>query len=138
MAHFASSGARRAKSIAKLARSERELQALVYFGIVANYVNDFDGWTRDPGCLTVRYEDIRGAVGGGSVEAQMAAADRLADWLGTDRDRMRAAMQADTDTTTFRRGVIGAWRDEMEPELAEQIASISGEQMKTWGYLPDA
>jgi hypothetical protein len=135
LAHFAPRAGQGTRAMAEIARSGRELQNLIYFGVVARYVRDFSGWVADPACLTVRFEDIVGPRGGGSVEARTAAADRLADWLGVGRDRMRAAMEADTDTTTFRRGVIGAWRDEMEPELAEMIVQLSGDHMRAWGYL---
>lgn len=37
----------------------------------------------------------------------------------------------------FRRGEVGAWRDELAPELAERIEIDHGEVMRRLGYLPD-
>ena len=134
LAAYADRAGANVQAMARVARSQRELQNIVYFGKVTNQLSAFDGWVSDPRCLTVRFEELVGPDRGGAADVQMATADRLADWLDVDRDRMRAAMEAGIDTSTYRRGVAGAWRDEMAPELAEIIGELSGEVMRAWGY----
>jgi ADP-ribose pyrophosphatase YjhB (NUDIX family) len=108
----------------RLARDAREHQALVYFGMVARDLRQFEGWLDEPRCLVLRFEDIVGPQFGGSVERQSDTAARLAEWLQIDPVRARAALDTDTGTSTFRSGLIGGWRAELDPALAGEITDL--------------
>lgn len=103
--------------------------------------------------VLVRYEDILA-----DPSAQMA---RIAHTLGREatREQLEAAVAATTfdklksqemeggfqeapsrnpDRAFFRRGIAGAWRDELSPELAARIESDHRHVMTRLGYLSDA
>ena len=100
--------------------------------------------------LLVRYEDILA-----DPSAQLA---RIAQTLGREAaaEQLDAAIAAASfdklrrqeiesgfgeapypNRAFFRRGIAGAWRDELPPELAAQIESDHGRVMKRLGYLAD-
>jgi hypothetical protein len=96
------------------------------------------GWQTDPRVLIVRFEELVGARGGGSQESQLAAGHRIADHLGLDLsdDQIVVAMDAAyrPDGGQFRRGQVGAWRDEMPPEIADFINNQRADTLRAWGY----
>ena len=101
--------------------------------------------------VLVRYEDMLA-----DPAAQLA---RIAHTLGREAtsDQLEAAVAATTfdklksqeiesgfhesqnpDRPFFRRGIAGAWRDELSPELAARIESDHGRVMTRLGYLSEA
>ncbi len=81
-------------------------------------------WNQEPNCLLIRFEDLVGEQGGGSVEQQREAVRHIAAHLGRDFD---AAMDAkfgqiySTNSRTFRKGSIDGWRQSLDTESIERI-----------------
>lgn len=79
----------------------------------------------------VRYEDL--------VADPTAEVSRVCDRLGIPLTAGRgsvtpfAELQAD-NPIVYRRGVVGAWRDEMPPDLERRFWGIHGAEMKALGY----
>lgn len=96
------------------------------------------GWQTDPRVLIVRFEELVGARGGGSLESQLDAGRRMAAHLGLtlSDDQIFAAMDAAyrPQGGQFRRGQIGAWRDEMPAEIAAFINQQRADTLRAWGY----
>lgn len=77
-------------------------------------------WRREPGVLLLRFEDLIGERGHGSIEAQRRAVQAICQALALDADAAlvdRVCQQAfDVHAETFRRGKIGSWQDELTPD----------------------
>jgi sulfotransferase 6B1 len=93
-------------------------------------------WEMWPGAIPFRYEELVDPGG------QRAALGQLADALigpDTPRQRERAiergcAAISGRDNITFRRGVIGAWREEFDPETRELARDVLGDVLIALGY----
>jgi hypothetical protein len=134
--HVAQTG-RAGKFVAEMVRiaaNDSELQALIAFGIVGRRIAQFDGWTTDPRCLTLRFEDIVPDELGGAAGRRRDTAQRLGAWLERDPQEVERAFTVGVGTNTFRRGLAGCWRDELEPRLADHISRFYPEVMQRWGY----
>jgi hypothetical protein len=88
--------------------------------------------------LTVRFEDIVGAAGGGDDQGQREAISRVADHLGlrlSQRDLNYITANAfSQQSPTFRKGQIGSWRAEMSSEQRTAFQAIAGSLLVELGY----
>jgi hypothetical protein len=88
-----------------------------------------------PNVCKVSFEELVGARGGGSDDAQLAAVTRIVEFLGMD-----ASPQALTDklyrpeSFTFFKGQIGSWREAFTAEHETLIRSRLGEMIELYGY----
>ncbi len=77
-------------------------------------------WQQEPSVLFVRFEALIGERGDGSSAEQRAAVQAICQHLELAHDDAlidQVCLRAfDTGAATFRRGKIGAWRDELTPE----------------------
>jgi hypothetical protein len=88
-----------------------------------------------PDVCQVSFEELVGAAGGGSDEAQVAAVARIVEFLGLDRDPKKLTGQLfRRDAFTFFRGQIGSWREAFTPAQAPLIASRLQEMIDLYGY----
>ncbi len=75
-------------------------------------------WLQRPNVLTVRFEDLVGARGGGSAEAKLAALEAIAGHCGLAPAHLQElAASSSGATATLRKGRIGGWREEMPAEI---------------------
>lgn len=91
---------------------------------------------RAHGALLLRYEDLVGPRGGGTVERQHAAIRRLAahlDLPATDA-QISAAAAYSTATPTFRRGQIGGWRQDFDEAHIALAHDVLGDVIADLGY----
>ena len=130
----------------QLATNDERLMAMIRgdvaygLGPLAASMQTYTGWLDDPECLIVKFEDLVGAQGGGSDERQRAAVASIAQHVGLaldDSDVQAVAGQVfNRGAQTFRKGVIGDWRNHFS---AEHVAAFneSGGQMllEKYGYL---
>ena len=109
-------------------------------------------WTHrpHPGLHVMRYEDM--------VAAPAETFGKLARFLRVDPpaerfqraldfssfDKMKQieagegfAEKTEHQSTFFRRGRVGGWRDELSPDQVARIVDVHREQMARFGYLPD-
>lgn len=92
-------------------------------------------WVRRPNVLTVRFEDLVGARGGGSAEAKLAALEAIAGHCGlTPAHLQELAASSSGATATLRKGQIGGWREEMPTEIVGEIERDCGDLLEAFGY----
>ncbi len=93
------------------------------------------GWSRFETTLVVRFEDLVGPEGGGCSSAQSKVIENIASYVGAASvDPASVAADLFGGTKVFRRGCIGAWRDELEPGLAETVTTRLGPVLREMGY----
>lgn len=98
------------------------------------------GWLDTEG-LVVRFEDLVGPEGGGSLEAQQAALRSLYRHLGLPvEDRWLALLRArifSSASPTFHQGQIGGWRNVFDDRLKELFKETAGAHLIRYGYERD-
>lgn len=88
-----------------------------------------------PDVCKVSFEQLVGAAGGGSDEAQVAAVGRVIGFLGLAPDPTELTGKLfRRDAFTFFRGQIGSWRDAFTPAQAPLIARRLQEMIDLYGY----
>jgi hypothetical protein len=101
---------------------------------------DSAGWLEPPAHV-VRFEDLVGARGGGSAEAQLRSLRSLMDYVGAPTPepllQQIASALFSADTRTFRAGRIGQWREHFDDELKAMFREMAGEQLIRYGYERD-
>ncbi len=112
-------------------------------------IDGIDGWTpvperyrrflawRDADALLIRFEDLVGAAGGGDDEAQRRTVAAVAEHLGLPHepaalDVARAGLFG--GTATFRKGVLGQWRDEFDAVHVDAAQRAMGDVLTELGY----
>jgi len=98
----------------------------------------FLGWAREDGALLCRFEELVGARGGGSDEVQRKALGDLYRFAGLPSSGAmveEAALQLySTHSTTFRKGVVGDWREHFKPSHVEAFAAVMNGAEVQAGY----
>lgn len=93
-------------------------------------------WLRDPSVHTVRYERL---CGGEGDEAQLDEIVALATFLDRDLTEEQAHGVADRmisrRSLTYRRGVAGAWRDEIPASLLPEVEAELGPLRRELDYV---
>lgn len=139
---------RRAEALAIFPDYESVLRAMV-FGhgepgddfyspeIGARYAG-YAAWVDSPVGLTVRFEDLIGAQGGGSDHAQVQQVSAILDYLGYPADMESSAAFArglfSEKSITFRAGAIDSWRTDLPDDLAHEVVSRCSGWMARLGY----
>jgi hypothetical protein len=100
----------------------------------------FAGWLADADTV-VRFEDLIGGVGGGDDVRQMETLTRLYKTIGVQADealcRSIVERLVSAKSPTFRRGMIGQWRTQIDDESAEVFKRVAGAQITRYGYGGD-
>ena len=95
-------------------------------------------WAENSNFCIIRYEDLVGPYGGGSLEIQLATIEKIADHLGIlvlDDLCKELAGQLYGGTSTFNKGKIGRWKEEFTPEMKEFFKKhFSSEFLIELGY----
>lgn len=98
----------------------------------------YTDWLSDGRTLVVRFEDLVGAAGGGSDDAQHAAVAAVLRACERYRSQEQVAQVAGAvfapHAATFRRGRIGAWRDQFTPEHEAALEATAPGQVAALGY----
>lgn len=130
-------------------RSDAKLSMLaqnnpVYPGIVDIGVlcRGYLGWRDYRPVHWVRFEDLIGERGGGSIQAQLGAVRGLLDFLEIEhRDALVAEVAGriyNPDSTTFNVGVSGRWKSSFDSELEELFSEVAQGQLEAMGYASEA
>jgi hypothetical protein len=100
----------------------------------------FFEWTEHDVCL-VRFENLIGPLGGGSCEAQNTEIRKLAAYAGVQLDAGELEQIASAvyhrGSSTFRKGIIGDWRNQLTPEHRTAFKSVAGQLLVDLGYESD-
>jgi L-ornithine N5-monooxygenase len=88
-----------------------------------------------PNVCKVSFEELVGANGGGSMQAQQHAVARVLDFLGQDKPAESVASQLfSQDAFSFFKGQIGAWHDVFTPEHQKLFNDRLGHMLSLYGY----
>jgi len=116
-----------------------ELQRALILNI-KSYYDLFIGWKDHPQAYAVRFEDLVGPKGGGSLEAQLREIINIGRHIGIHVSRKQALEVADKlfgNTWTFRKGQIGAWKTEFSEENKQLFKEHAGQLLIDLGYERD-
>jgi len=97
----------------------------------------FSGWAADEEAVVVRFEDLVGPEGGGNAEAQRQAVGLVAAHLGVAADEetlVRVGEGIFGAGQTFRKGMIGGWREEFTAEHERAAEEVVGPLLEELGY----
>ncbi len=97
-------------------------------------------WTRTEGVMSIRFEDIIGPQGAGDLEKQLQSILHIATHIGIDLTEEQAVTIGEKmygTGRTFRKGVIGDWKNHYDEELKEIFKKTSGQYLIELGYEQD-
>ena len=97
----------------------------------------FSGWASEEEAVVVRFEDLVGPEGGGSAGAQRLAAGRVAEHLGVragEATLERVGEGIFGAGQTFRKGMIGGWKEEFGAEHERAAEEVVGPLLAELGY----
>lgn len=101
-------------------------------------------WSRvlyfHPGVLNIRFEDLVGPSGGGSDEKQLETIKSIFEYLGVDGVDLQeiSGKIFDEGSPTFRRGIIGSYKDSLSIEQLKLFHRLHGDVIKQYGYEFDS
>lgn len=98
-------------------------------------------WIDGPGVHVCRFEDLVGERGGGSATRQLRAIERIGAHVGRPLDQGQAEDIASRTwsqkSSTFRKGVIGDWRNHFTEEHKLAFKEQAGAELVDLGYEAD-
>ena len=95
-----------------------------------------DGWLASDHVLKIRFEDLVGVKGGGTIESQEETIANLCHWLEIPDSKSEGVADElfGPGRHTFRKGQIDSWRNEMSEENIKLVEQKLGDVLKRWGY----
>jgi hypothetical protein len=114
-----------------------------------SYINFFKnrlGWSLQPYNLLVKFEDLVGEKGGGSLEQQTQAVLKIANFIQLDLpadhlkyilDNMYVKFGNNSDDSNFERSSVGNWTKYLTEKHKELIKERIGLEMIQMGYETD-
>ncbi|RTE10026.1 sulfotransferase domain-containing protein [Paenibacillus whitsoniae] len=124
-------------------KSQKERYLLLIHGYgqypnIRNWFRVFQGWLYESGVHTVTYEELMT-----SQELRKEKIAGIAAFLWKDRvpplplDQLALQMEANISSDrsfTFRKGLVGGWRDEFDDEVTAAFKRVAGEVLIQTGY----
>jgi len=108
---------------------------------IVKFYEAFLPWMHVRNCYTVRFEDLVGEQGGGSLKAQLQEIINIANHTGTplaSKHLIEVAQKSfGFPSGTFREGKIGSWKTHFKPEHKEAFKKIAGQLLIDLGYEKD-
>ena len=96
-----------------------------------------EGWMRKEETLILKFESLVGPEGGGSRELQWQEIFRLCNFLEIEVTQDQVARSISTlfgGTRTFRKGLIGGWKEELNPGHINLFNQLTGDLLNRWSY----
>lgn len=119
-------------------RSERVQMEGIALGDINTSFRIFLEWQHEPYNMIVKFEDMVGLSGGGSSAAAERTIRDIAEHielqLSPDEIARIASESYDTKSPTFRRGMIGDWKEHFLPEHKVMFKAVAGELLIDLGY----
>lgn len=107
-------------------------------GSIRDRVGAFIPWLSFPNVIPISFEELVGADGGGSDEAQLDLIWSIQLKLQIDGTPEEIARQLfNLDSPTFTEGRIGAWDRHTTPEARERFVCLPTDFLRCYGYARD-
>lgn len=104
---------------------------------IGELLRDYAGWL-EAAATVLRYESLVGPAGGGRQDEQLQSLRTLYGSLGLDADehlvRSIGKKVFSPAVSTFRRGMIGQWREEFDDEISALFIESVGDELVRYGY----
>jgi len=117
------------------ARDGEKVDGLVPYNLT---LQSFKGWMDDPSVLTLKYEDLVGEKGGSTRSGQASAYHKLFDHIGLPLDEKGfdelSQATGQTRTPTLRKGKIGGWKTQLDPELQKLLKTQLSDYLSYMHY----
>lgn len=94
-------------------------------------------WKNHPSFYTVKFEDLVGPNGGGTIEAQRKEITNIANYLGLNLSAEKIDDVTNNlfgGTFTFREGKIGSWKNHFSQQHKKEFKKIAGQLLIDLGY----
>lgn len=109
---------------------------------VLEWMDSFYKWNAENYNLTVKFEDLIGPNGGGDKQSQKEAIQKISEHIGKPISEKRVDYIAnnlfDTESSTFRKGLIGDWENEFNERHKEAFKQKSSNMLTELGYVQDS
>ncbi|MFK7846883.1 MAG: sulfotransferase domain-containing protein [Rhodothermales bacterium] len=95
-----------------------------------------DGWLSSDQVLKIRFEDLVGSKGGGTIESQEQTVSNLCQWLEIPESKSTGVADElfGPGRHTFRKGQVDSWRNELSDENIKLLEDKLGDVLQRWGY----
>lgn len=95
-----------------------------------------DGWLASDRVLKIRFEDLVGTKGGGTLEAQEETISRLCNWLEIPESKSAGVAEElfGPGRHTFRKGQVDSWKSELSDDNIKLVEETLGDVLVQWGY----
>lgn len=105
---------------------------------IGKWMDEFLSWREKSYVTIIRFEDLIGPNGGGTSSSQFKVVMQLADHLDvslsdSEVERIGAKVFS-TDSSTFRKGLIGDWQNHFESEHVAAFKDEAGDWLVELGY----
>ena len=96
-----------------------------------------DPWVNSKDVLCIKFEDMVGAMGGGSNDKMIHALELLANRLELPLDSISQVAENlyGPGRHTFRKGKVDSWKEEIPAALQSEVARQIGDILEKWGYV---
>lgn len=105
---------------------------------IGEHFNSYLPWLDEPDCLVVRFEDLIGAKGGGCDIKQKEVVGLIMEHMNISVDDNGISKLANTtfssSARTFRKGMIGDWRNHFTEKHTLEFKEVAGEALIKMGY----
>lgn len=108
---------------------------------IGKILKSYSNWATCPHVLTTQFEKIIGDRGGGDSGLQQKEFQRIATHIERhlDSHQLSKVIQrlSRKSSFTFRRGIIGDWKNHFSDEHKDAFKSQAGNYLIDWGYETD-
>lgn len=108
---------------------------------IGDHANSFLPWLEDSNCLVVKFEDLIGSMGGGSDDVQKETVTSILKHLNLeiDGDKLESIALScySSSSRTFRKGIIGDWKNHFSENHKRQFKEVAGDVLIKLGYESD-
>lgn len=107
---------------------------------IADFYKAYLPWISSKGFYVVKFENLVGSQGGGSLQLQLAEIKNIAKHIGinlTDKQTQDLANKLFGGTATFREGKIGAWKEHFTKEHKLAFKKSAANLLINLGYEKD-
>ncbi|MDR3647105.1 MAG: hypothetical protein P4L22_06200 [Candidatus Babeliales bacterium] len=107
---------------------------------INQFYSEYLGWQKVPGICNIKFENLVGPKGGGTLEKQLAEIKKIAHHLGkhlSDKEIKEVAKNLFGESNTFRKGKIGSWKKHFNDDHKNHFKRLAGSLLINLGYEKD-